>query len=314
MKKSSTFSVRAFALLYLILLCCVQIANAQDYKPFPTSNAMWRENSGGYEADCEHYQYLIAGDTLINERTYHKLEKSGIKYYPGYWGGCDFDHPYKINNYYVGFFRNDISSKRVYFIEAGTEIEKVIYDFSLSVGDTVPELYPDGYYTIDAIDSIDIGGIYHKRFLIDNNCWDMYDLWIIEGIGSTYGLLSPFRCPFEWESKLGCFSINEETLYKDPWWEGDCAPIYLGIEKFSQNETMISLYPNPTTGEMRIESAGWRVEDVEIFDMYGRKQNVRIQNLSSVESKLDISQLSAGIYFAKIFTEAGEVIKKVLKE
>jgi hypothetical protein len=86
-----------------------------------------------------------------------------------------------------------------------------------------------------------------------------------------------------------------------------------GIVEMEVEQT-ICIYPNPTTGTLKIISNKSRVENVEIFDMYGRKQNVRVENLFSSESRLNISQLSAGIYFVKIFTEAGEAIKKVLKE
>jgi hypothetical protein len=291
----------------------MQVANAQDYQPFPTSNAMWRENFGGIEVNCEDYQYFITGDTIINDLMYHKLQKSGIVYAAGGFG-CSWDIFWSIN-YYAGCFRNDVSAKKVYYMNPYTDTEKVIYDFSLSVGDTIPELdYYPNYPTIESIDSIEIGGKFHKRFKIDNKCWDAYTLYIIEGIGSTYGLLSSTFCPFESASTLLCLSINEETFYSDPWWQGNCTPIYLEIEDYSQDKMMISLYPNPTNGELRIESGKLRVENMELFDIYGRKQNVSVENLSSVESRLDISHLSAGIYFMKIYTEIGEVVKKVLKE
>jgi hypothetical protein len=79
-------------------------------------------------------------------------------------------------------------------------------------------------------------------------------------------------------------------------------------------EQAIYIYPNPTNGILKIGSNNLRVKNVEIFDIYGRKQNVRVEDLLSIESKINISQLSAGIYFIKIHTEAGEVVRKVLKK
>ena len=297
-------------LFCLILICCVQMATAQDYKPFPTSNAMWRERFDGFEVNCENYQYLITGDTIINGLTYHKLQKSGILYFAGR-DGCDWNNTRNINEY-AGCFRNDTSEKKVYYIYSDTE--ELIYDFSLSVGDTIPEpYYYSNYHTIESIDSIEIGGKFHKRFKIDN-CGDGgggWELYIIEGIGSTYGLLSPTRCPFESNYWLLCLSINGETFYP---WQAGCDAIRLGMEDYSQNKTMISLFPNPATGELKIGSEKSSIKNVEIFDIYGRKQNAKVEDLFSVESKLDISHLSVGIYFVKIYTEAGEVMRKVLKE
>ena len=87
----------------------------------------------------------------------------------------------------------------------------------------------------------------------------------------------------------------------------------IGIEE-NIVENKIVLYPNPTMGMLTIESEKLSIMKIEIFDMYSRKQNVKAVNSSSVESKFDISQLSKGIYFVKIFTEIGEVVNKVVKQ
>ena len=75
----------------------------------------------------------------------------------------------------------------------------------------------------------------------------------------------------------------------------------------------ISIYPNPTTGELRIESGKLRVENIEIYDVSGRNLS-SFTSHSSFFTSINISHLSAGVYFVKISTEAGEVVKKVLKE
>jgi hypothetical protein len=77
----------------------------------------------------------------------------------------------------------------------------------------------------------------------------------------------------------------------------------------------ITVYPNPTTGELTIEMCDMRYEtcNIEIYDIYGRV--CQASNLKSQVSnpQIDISNLQAGIYFIKIQTETGEVIKKVTK-
>ena len=83
----------------------------------------------------------------------------------------------------------------------------------------------------------------------------------------------------------------------------------VGIENFELY--MLKIYPNPTTGILKIENSGLRIENVTIYDVFGKIQ--RIENWK-MENTIDISHLSAGIYFVKISTEAGEVTKKVLKE
>jgi len=73
----------------------------------------------------------------------------------------------------------------------------------------------------------------------------------------------------------------------------------------------ISLHPNPTTGELRMENEEWRITNVEILDIFGRK--VLEPSLSILQS-YDLTVLHPGVYFVKITTEAGEVVKKILKE
>jgi hypothetical protein len=76
----------------------------------------------------------------------------------------------------------------------------------------------------------------------------------------------------------------------------------------------ISVYPNPTTGELRIENYELRIERVEIFDIYGRKHECTNARKHEKENLIDISKLPSGIYFLRIMTEQGEVVRKVLKE
>jgi hypothetical protein len=63
------------------------------------------------------------------------------------------------------------------------------------------------------------------------------------------------------------------------------------------------------------------IKSIEIFDIYGRKCHA-INSPPFMEGwqpKADgvvfnISHLQSGIYFVKIYTEAGEVVKKVVKQ
>jgi len=83
----------------------------------------------------------------------------------------------------------------------------------------------------------------------------------------------------------------------------------VGIENIET--ATIKIYPNPTSGMLKIESSGLRVENVIIYDVFGKIQ--KIENWKT-EKAIDISHLPTGVYFVKISTEAGEVVRKVLKE
>ena len=83
----------------------------------------------------------------------------------------------------------------------------------------------------------------------------------------------------------------------------------VGIENLELSA--LKIYPNPTKGELKIESGELRVVDVIIYDVFGKIQ--KIGNWKT-ENAIDISHLPAGVYFVKICTEVGEMVRKVLKE
>ena len=79
-----------------------------------------------------------------------------------------------------------------------------------------------------------------------------------------------------------------------------------------------SVYPNPTNGELYVTSDALHVTDVEIFDVYGRKQisdirlsDIRYQasEIGKSEIKINISHLPAGIYFLQMNGEIVKVVK-----
>lgn len=83
-----------------------------------------------------------------------------------------------------------------------------------------------------------------------------------------------------------------------------------GINNYLQNST--TLYPNPTTGEFRIENTELRIEDVEVYDVYGKLiKTVKVED-NSVD--LDLSENASGVYFARISTEMGTVTKCIIKK
>jgi len=80
----------------------------------------------------------------------------------------------------------------------------------------------------------------------------------------------------------------------------------------------LQVYPNPTSGELRVESGEWRVESVEIFDVMGctvMVASVETWRAASLQSHitLDLSSLPSGVYFLRITTDGGVVMRKVVK-
>jgi len=80
----------------------------------------------------------------------------------------------------------------------------------------------------------------------------------------------------------------------------------------------VKIYPNPTTGELILnliqdKNGELKIKSVEVFDIYGRAL-LSFVSLMSPKTTIDISHLSTGVYFLRIRTEQGEVVRKVVKE
>jgi hypothetical protein len=94
------------------------------------------------------------------------------------------------------------------------------------------------------------------------------------------------------------------------------AEIHLPLSVKQDNnkyEQHISLFPNPTLGELRITNYELQITNIDIYDIFGKK--VASHSVyPSLQISIDISHLNSGIYFIKIFTERGVVNKKVIKQ
>ena len=73
----------------------------------------------------------------------------------------------------------------------------------------------------------------------------------------------------------------------------------------------VRVYPNPTTGELFVQSSKFKVQSVEIFDIYGRK--VLVPTLTVLQS-YDLTVLHPGIYFVRANFEGGGSVKKLVKQ
>ena len=76
----------------------------------------------------------------------------------------------------------------------------------------------------------------------------------------------------------------------------------------SNNNDIISIYPNPASNEMMIDAGNLNVDKVDIIDNQG--DVFTINNISS-EKYIDLSSFNAGLYIVKIYSEKETFIKKM---
>lgn len=77
----------------------------------------------------------------------------------------------------------------------------------------------------------------------------------------------------------------------------------------------ISLYPNPTKGELYILTDSAQSQaNISIQDLTGRTVFETVAELQHKRTTIDVSSLSAGVYVIKIQTKEGTVTKKLIKK
>ena len=87
----------------------------------------------------------------------------------------------------------------------------------------------------------------------------------------------------------------------------------LSDEDFELANNTISLYPNPTTHSLNLESTE-AIHHFTIYDISGRLINeIAVIGLKT-ELTISTEALSTGTYFVKIKTETSEIVKKIIKD
>lgn len=80
-----------------------------------------------------------------------------------------------------------------------------------------------------------------------------------------------------------------------------------------ENTASFNIYPNPVENELFITTEV-NVEEISIYDIYGRQAMSQQVNKSTNQQVVNVADLNAGIYFVKIVTDNGEVVKRFVKK
>ena len=76
----------------------------------------------------------------------------------------------------------------------------------------------------------------------------------------------------------------------------------------SINEEKLNIYPNPANDVLKIETE-YEINEIAIYDIYGRRQVTVTPN-----RQIDVADLTSGVYFIKINTEKGNIVKRFIKQ
>ena len=78
-------------------------------------------------------------------------------------------------------------------------------------------------------------------------------------------------------------------------------------------ENGFNIYPNPVNNRLYIETES-EIEEVVVYDVYGRHQNLRNSETQKLRNSIDVAELNSGVYFVKVVTEKGEAVQRFVKK
>ena len=131
-------------------------------------------------------------------------------------------------------------------------------------------------------------------------------------IGETDGL-SFVDSEFE-HNRAFSYTYSVRPIYEDECYGSFMSIIAqwgMNVNENSHNSD-VNIYPNPADDKVYIETQAQTV-NIEIYDIYGRVQNLRISESQNLRISIDVANLKSGIYFIKINTNEGNIVKRIIK-
>lgn len=278
--------------ILVTILAKTSFSQASLYKPFCINPSWTTENVG--LAGYSYFTYDYQKDTIVNLKTYKKI--------------IDISNPSSFC-----LLRENIALKQVYIYDFPSATELVHADFSLNVGSTF--IYSMSTGTVTLKDSVLISGQYCNHLSL--SLPGLGSIEWTEGILSSRGPLSYYSNPVLCvTTTLKCFCQTGISYYNNG------TPCFLSCSTAGISENKIenkdfSVYPNPTTGILFLESHNYSFEkenmEIKITNIVGEE----IKKISFRENsqELNLNGLSNGVYFLNVLKEGKTLFtKKFIKE
>jgi len=294
--------------ILFILFLFSSSSYSQVYFPFPTDTAVWSETSHFFFGGGYSYHLILAGDTTFNNQAYKKIY-------------IEYDSIPQGNFLLLHGLLREESNKKIYYYSAATQVEYVLYDFNLTIGDSLFAFYNDGYDSclvyVWAEDSILIGNNFRKRLSINfGNCFGIPFIinpqWV-EGVGDISNGMIYSQIPmFDWWNEMLCFTDSNQLMWSKG--IGYCWINLTGLNEIHFPVSNFKISPNPATDfvTLKLNQPGAENFQLAIFDLYGRE--VLSKSLDTNVLILDTKFLSKGVYVVEVNTGSQTCRSKLVKE
>jgi hypothetical protein len=281
---------------------------AQTYIPMPADSATWR--SRDYDIDLvthvfDAMLFVRPGDDTVHDGyTYRNVWSRAYRHavpvgtIPPM---TDLDAMYPDT--WMTAYREE--GRKVYqMLNTG---EKLLYDFNAIVGDRIPGAV--GWDTVTATDSVLLGGVYHKRYLTTEP-----DYWVIEGVGSSYGLL-PAMNDGTGAYTFICFNQPATSVAYAPDVSVPCTYVYpihthTGVASLGPLDVDWSVYPVPASKEVTVCCQNNKVYHATITDLVGR---LWWADTITQKAIIDVAAWPRGTYCIVVADEWGNAKRRLIQ-
>ncbi len=272
----------------------------QVYFPLQKDSAVWSIKRTDYnftppfETYYTHF-FALDGDTIINDHYCNKLKSNNIGDAFNFISPVESFYNPETANYWGGLYE---TNKKVFLIQKEDTASKLMYDFSMAIGDTVTINYMDALsgtfkFILDTVilEPVNLEGDLRNHYYLHSDDYSHYDIWI-EGIGSIRGFYQ-LDWLATWQYDLICYFENDNQLTGT---DSECF-LNTNISNPLKPPVKFRVYPTINKGEFKLEYNGAPIQtELKLIDLRGRvvcKKNIYLNNTISI----DFLNTAPGCYF-----------------
>jgi len=281
----------------------------QEYIRLINDTIYWDISAWEHGYICQGYSdsppwraYFNGDSSMINGKVYYHMYSYGFIDLDGELPTCP---PFEIDTVPSGpiaYVREEVENQTVYKYEPWNNDERLLFDFSLNIGDTLYESENFGYIIVRDVYPYETqDGIIRKMIVFEGGWGSM-----LEGIGGPAGpYLDPFIAFGGGPWTMCVVSTNGIAIDGGEY----CFDFLTNLDESFAHNTKIEIYPNPCNDQVYIKNKE-EIIRVELYNMLGAVIYASI--VHDNEYSLSVIGLKEGIYVLRISDTSNAILQRKL--